>query len=270
MAMNFIKGVAEYWTPVLSTSQFLEKGVLTPEEFVIAGDELVRRCPSWAWGTDTSRTARPFLPTDKQYLITRNVPSMRRADAYAMESAAEEVLEQTDADADGWVATHTDRVEQDIPDIAALDLNAPEPDIQVYEEDDPYALDACEIVDATNVNVIRTRTYDLTISYDKYYQTPRMWLFGYDENRNPLSPEQVMEDISSDHAHKTVTVESHPHITGISCASIHPCKHASVVKTMMRSSPVEVTVSSYMFLFLKFIQGVIPTIEYDFTPDVNE
>lgn len=147
---------------------------------------------------------------------------MRRADAYAMESAAEEVLydptfafmhrrrrcshdlcarEQTDADADGWVATHTDRVEQDIPDIAALDLNAPEPDIQVYEvsvagatvggsslsprvqEDDPYALDACEIVDATNVNVIRTRTYDLTISYDKYYQTPRMWLFGYDEVR---------------------------------------------------------------------------------------
>lgn len=29
--------------------------------------------------------------------------------------------------------------------------------------------------------IIRTRTYDLYITYDKYYQTPRLWLFGYDE-----------------------------------------------------------------------------------------
>lgn len=25
------------------------------------------------------------------------------------------------------------------------------------------------------------RTYDITISYDKYYRTPRVFLFGYDE-----------------------------------------------------------------------------------------
>jgi ubiquitin-like-conjugating enzyme ATG3 len=25
------------------------------------------------------------------------------------------------------------------------------------------------------------RTYDCIISYDKHYQTPRFWLFGYDE-----------------------------------------------------------------------------------------
>jgi ubiquitin-like-conjugating enzyme ATG3 len=30
-------------------------------------------------------------------------------------------------------------------------------------------------------NILKTRTYDLSITYDKYYQTPRMWLFGYDE-----------------------------------------------------------------------------------------
>ena len=27
-------------------------------------------------------------------------------------------------------------------------------------------------------HILRTRTYDVSISYDKYYQTPRMWLFG--------------------------------------------------------------------------------------------
>ena len=42
---------------------------------------------------------------------------------------------------------------------------------------------------------------------------------------------QVLEDISSDHALKTVTLEAHPHTShgaGLH-ASIHPCKHASVM-----------------------------------------
>lgn len=29
--------------------------------------------------------------------------------------------------------------------------------------------------------ILQTRTYDLHITYDKYYQTPRLWLCGYDE-----------------------------------------------------------------------------------------
>ena len=40
-------------------------------------------------------------------------------------------------------------------------------------------------------HVLRTRTYDLMISYDKYYQVPRFWLRGYDEHRRPLQANQV-------------------------------------------------------------------------------
>lgn len=29
--------------------------------------------------------------------------------------------------------------------------------------------------------IVKTRTYDLHITYDKYYQTPRLWVVGYDE-----------------------------------------------------------------------------------------
>ena len=29
--------------------------------------------------------------------------------------------------------------------------------------------------------ILQTRTYDMYITYDKYYQTPRLWLFGYNE-----------------------------------------------------------------------------------------
>lgn len=35
--------------------------------------------------------------------------------------------------------------------------------------------------------IVQTRTYDMHITYDKYYQTPRLWLFGYDEVRDYLS-----------------------------------------------------------------------------------
>ena len=41
------------------------------------------------------------------------------------------------------------------------------------------------------------RTYDLNITYDKYYQTPRLWLFGYDENRKALSVDEMYEDFSA-------------------------------------------------------------------------
>lgn len=144
--------------------------------------------------------------------------------------------------------------------------------------------------------VIRTRTYDLHITYDKYYQTPRLWVVGYDENRQPLNVEQMYEDVSQDHAKKTVTMETHPHLPGPNMASVHPCKwvcivqnssfsksilfilnfcfllttyrHADIMKKIIQT--VEeggkiLGVHMYLIIFLKFVQTVIPTIEYDFT-----
>lgn len=47
---------------------------------------------------------------------------------------------------------------------------------------------------------------------------------GYDEHRQPLTVDQMYEDVSQDHAKKTVTMESHPHLPGPNMASVHPCK----------------------------------------------
>jgi len=82
-------------------------------------------------------------------------------------------------------------------------------------------------------NLLQVRTYDVLITYDKYYQTPRVWLIGYDENRTPLTPQQIFQDISADHAHKTVTIEPFIHSTSLQAASVHPCKHASVMKKVI-------------------------------------
>ena len=46
--------------------------ILTPEEFVAAGDFLVHTCPTWSWEAGDTKKARPFLPAGKQFLITRN------------------------------------------------------------------------------------------------------------------------------------------------------------------------------------------------------
>ena len=41
--------------------------------------------------------------------------------------------------------------------------------------------------------IIATRTYDLMITYDRYYQTPRLWLYGYDEVRIIFCCEQAFK-----------------------------------------------------------------------------
>ena len=46
-ANNIFMKLATPFMGVLTESQFLEKGVLTPEEFVLAGDQLTQKCPTW-------------------------------------------------------------------------------------------------------------------------------------------------------------------------------------------------------------------------------
>lgn len=55
-------------------------------------------------------------------------------------------------------------------------------------------------------------------------------------------------------------------------ASIHPCQHGpamlNIIEALKECGAVP-QVEQYMFIFLKFIQSVVPTIEYDYTFDVQ-
>lgn len=110
----------------------------------------------------------------------------------------------------------------------------------VIEADDPATASLSSQIAAVSAQgggrssnkLLSVRTYDCLITYDKYYQTPRMWLVGYNEAGQPLKPAEIFEDVSSDYAQKTVTVEPFPH-GNLSTASIHPCKHASVMKKVI-------------------------------------
>lgn len=321
--------LAEYLTPVLKESKFKETGVLTPDEFVVAGDHLVHQCPTWSWSSASEPSLRkPYLPADKQFLITKSVPCYKRCKDIEYCNNDEKVI-MTENDDEGWVDTHhseqiavvnemvdeltlseqeeeaqqsnkgqynaneekqtNDGQEDDNDDDEAEDMDkfmnmveeedtsaAPSKPQQVIKDktslegssgyqagDQMVDKNSCEVAD----NVVATRTYDLNITYDKYYQTPRLWLVGYDEKLKPLTINEMYQDISQDHAKKTVTMETHPHIPAV-MASVHPCRHAEVMKKIISTvedGGRELEVHSYLIVFLKLVQSVIPTLEYDFT-----
>jgi len=275
-------------------------GVLTPEEFVAAGDQLVFRCPTWAWESGDPSRLKSHLPKDKQFLVTRRVPCRNRV--AALNDAAVHETEEGDE----WMSTHMPSTSSpaaaeaeeydDVEDLGAAAASSPtatglaaevgqlslgedgaaadHEDFDELEEEGVEGADAATVPAAGAGGggvVVRTRTYDITITYDKYYQTPRFWLFGYGEDGQPLTNEEVFEDIMPDYVKRTVTIDPHPHL-GIPHASVHPCKHANVMKQIVDSmceGGAEPRTDQYLFIFLKFINSVVPTIEYDFTMEVS-
>jgi ubiquitin-like-conjugating enzyme ATG3 len=108
-ALNIGLNIADSFTPILKESKFRETGVLTPEEFVAAGDFLTGHCPTWQWApVPTSKShIKDYLPRDKQFLMTKNVPCSKRC-RHLMDSIKdnqEEIIEEETGDG-GWVDTH--------------------------------------------------------------------------------------------------------------------------------------------------------------------
>jgi len=269
--MRLVHDTAEILTPVLNKSN-IKKGILTPDEFICAGDELVSKCPTWAWATCKNKYLRGHLPEEKQYLITRGVPCSERV-SNILSNISDVQMEETD---NGWVVSEKKNIETETHNLDDFVDSSKQidNDINIDDFEEQGLLGTTEDYVALNTfndNIIYTRKYDISITYDKYYQTPRIWLFGYDEYSQPLTLEQIYEDIEPDYARKTVTIEPHPHMA--SClihASIHPCRHAAVMETFIKNiGEDKFTISQYLFIFLKFIQSVIPTINYDFTLGVN-
>jgi ubiquitin-like-conjugating enzyme ATG3 len=56
------------------------------------------------------------------------------------------------------------------------------------DDDNMFALPVEEEkTEGTGVGLKRVRKYDLSITYDFYTQTPRLWLTGYSEEGSPLT-----------------------------------------------------------------------------------
>eukprot|EP00555_Chaetoceros_dichaeta_P006367 CAMPEP_0198260296 /NCGR_PEP_ID=MMETSP1447-20131203/9303_1 /TAXON_ID=420782 /ORGANISM="Chaetoceros dichaeta, Strain CCMP1751" /LENGTH=343 /DNA_ID=CAMNT_0043947927 /DNA_START=239 /DNA_END=1270 /DNA_ORIENTATION=- len=329
---NKLRKAREWATPTLKESAFLVRGVLTPEEFVKAGDELVYKCPTWSWESGDRKKIKNYLPADKQYLVTRNVPCPTRAST--MENSVALNDEDTaqageECGGDDWLLSRIispeeqqrridEKLEEEfdildeegetvqsnddvVDELAKVKIGEEEKDNAEEDDADEYA-DMEEFEDdnviedeaaTTNTesrpdkfngddNLVKVRTYDLSLTYDKYYQTPRVWMMGYasSDSSQPLTGPEVMQDVMTDYANRTVTIDPHPHVAGPH-ASIHPCQHGAVMKTIVKNltkaasgeegeAPAKSpSVEMYLFIFLKFVSSIIPTINYDFTMEVT-
>ncbi|KAK9126141.1 hypothetical protein Scep_014987 [Stephania cephalantha] len=288
------KGTVERITGPRTVSAFKEKGVLSITEFIIAGDNLVSKCPTWSWESGEQSKRKSYLPLEKQYLITRNVPCLRRAASVEEEYEAAGVkffltmkitMAETKLDEENLPSMETlyiskNKTIQSIPSYFGGEEEEDIPDIGDYNEpDNLIETDAASLQSTYLVahepdddNILKTRTYDVSITYDKYYQTPRVWLTGYDESRMLLQPELVLEDVSQDHARKTVTIEDHPHLYG-KHASVHPCRHGAVMKKIidvLMSHGVEPQIQFVIFISVQHLHDTAIRLEIGSAVDVKD
>ena len=259
---NAFHSARQYLTPQLTVSRFHEEGKITPEEFLQSGDYLTRLSPTWSWHRGISSYMKTYLPPGKQYLVMSGAMCHSRVrdlsldasgggdDSYDLDAAIEVVRPPIGND-----HGHISYADDDYGDLASFI----DPSLCVY---DPAA-----IIDTLSTS----RRYEITIAYDNAYRTPRVYLRGFQaDTGRPLSTDEMMEDIMQDYISKTATIEAHPH-SGEAYLSIHPCRHAHtmrrLVENMIASGDVP-PIELYLFIFIKFISSMIPTIDYDQTMSV--
>ncbi|QLQ81345.1 hypothetical protein HG537_0F01060 [Torulaspora globosa] len=292
MIRSTLSSWREYLTPVSHKSTFLSSGEITPDEFVEAGDYMSSMFPTWSWNEVTNDISyRDFLPRDKQFLVTRKVPSNVRAQQLVnVDEIGTEVF-IGGGDDEGWikegVARPVERDDERKESVETDDIDEMMRDMEIEGSEDMI-----------EVPVNRSaRFYDLYITYSTSYRVPKMYIVGFHNDGTPLTAEQMFEDIAPDYRTKTATIEKLPfYKTPVLSVSIHPCKHANVmkilldkvrnVKRMRREEQQQqhreetgaddwedlqadvddsLRVDQYLVIFLKFITSVTPGIEHDYT-----
>jgi ubiquitin-like-conjugating enzyme ATG3 len=239
-ALNTVRE-AVYTPPTKST--FLQTGELTVEEFVKAGDYLVYKFRTWSWSPADPSKRNPHLPEDKQFLVTRHVPRVRKLDEL-LKGGWEGDDEDEEGEGFGEAKGSAGKVEgiKTVNDKGVVeDLTASEDDIPDMEDDDDDdeaiirddskgkkgTKNGSSSITAAGRSSTRDpeRTYTLYITYSNFYHTPRLFLSGYDgPTQMPLDPQAMMEDIVGDYKDKTVTIEEFPLLEGgVRMASVHPC-----------------------------------------------
>lgn len=246
-----------------SVSDFQNTGRLTPKEFVEAGDELLQKNPVWQW-VGGPANLQEYLPKDKKCVVYRAAPCPHRV------PVGEQASEEQTVDEDDFVTTEAPK--HDVPTTC---IESGEKTL-TWDDDDDNDSEDNDVVHSSPSDQLRV--YDVYIVYDKYYETPRMYLVGYRSDCvTPLTTDEMKEDVYRSNSGKTVTIEPHP-VLNIPCISIHPCRHAETMRSLMhlmqqnhdQNRQHTENFEQFVFpthlallLFLKFISTVVPTIQYD-------
>lgn len=320
MLRSKFRELREYLTPISHVSTFDTSGEITPEEFILAGDYLVYKFPTWSWSSAPENKRKDFLPPDKQFLVTKHVPSYIRASDYETDdmkiNEENEILpsdskatggeENTEVEEEGWSnliptynnnnehttstntneTTATNNNDEQNNDIEGEDISLASSYTSAHRhcnriEERRHSKEFIGMKETENINrsfskldinndidelidenaegeIIEPakfeyddegdisnlppdsnkRSYDLYIAYSTSYRVPKMYLVGFDNEGVPLKPDQMFEDIASDYREKTVTIEKAPFLNDATSVSIHPCRHAVVMRALMKRAKI--------------------------------
>lgn len=258
--------------PYQTESTFEQDGKITAPQYELAGDNLCSKHPAWKWASGDEDKINKHLNPEKQYLVLAGAICMTRAstciDEYGKDQEDEGFVVptiMTATDMDNLIQT-IDDAEWSDEDIVEDNATFTGPSSSSTKDTEPSSSSTTNQDD--NNSIIPCRTYDISLVYDNFYRSPHIYLIGRDENGELLSPEQMFEDITKGYTKETITIQDHPHLgKEYKHLSIHPCRHASLMHTFRQSN--DFPVEDYFFRFLKFIQTVIPTIQYDFTRTIG-
>ncbi|KAF8460323.1 autophagocytosis associated protein [Kalaharituber pfeilii] len=225
----------------LTVSKFRTTGEITMDEFVQAGDYLVYKFPTWSWSGGDAKHRNPGLPADKQFLVTKEVPCLRRLDDN-FAAGWEGGDEGEDEEWAGVGLSSTGKVtsvdEEGVVEDVGVESEDEIPDMEDDDDDEAIIRDSNKRGDKGSSGSGTTaprRQYSLYICYSVRWRTPCLYLSGYHGSTGlPLTTDEMMEDIMGDYKDKTVTIEDFPHLEGnVKMASIHPCKHAEVMRGLL-------------------------------------
>jgi len=255
------KNVAEQVIPTLKNNNFKLTGMLTPDQFVKAGDHLVYMFPLWKWANTNKKDEVSFMPHNKQMIVMKNIPFYTKN------------ILSDNTDINDWniikekknkILSITKKSTTKNSTSTFNDINLNEFEESSLEEEDLEIDDESSIIYNNNNLEKHIKLYDITITYDNYFRTPRIWFFGYTPDGLPLTYEKMTEDISKEHKGITVTLETHPFFDNLISLSVHPCKHAVVMKKLLNVN-IKTKIEEYFIFFLKFVSCIIPSLDFDFT-----
>jgi len=241
---EIFKKTAEIVKPLATGDNIKKNGELTIDQFVQAGDKLNKLNPNWCWCS--AITKNKYLPDNKQFLLLRNVNCHTNSNNLNIINDDEKIIIENnnlkELNCDNIVSEDDCNIDMDLEHLLEL------------EEDDN-----CLIISDTKQT--DERFYDIYIVYDMYFNTPRVYLFGYNHNGHPLTYTRMLDDVQQEYVSNTLTLEKHPHID-LTCLSLHPCKHSITMKNLINNID-NFQNNLYLVLFIKIISSLIPKLNYD-------
>lgn len=249
---EIFKKTVEKVKPLATGDNIKNLGELTIQQFIESGDKLIKLNPNWSWCTGIHKNK--YLPDNKQFLISRNVKCMENNNYLNIFNEEEKIIIEKKLNTKNSELNQFSESYETQHNNIDIDLDLDLESLIDLEQDDN-----CVIISDTKLT--DERFYDIHIVYDMYFNTPRIYLFGYNENSDPLTYNRMLDDIQQEYVSNTLTLEKHPHID-LTCLSLHPCKHAKTMKNLINNID-KFQNNLYLVLFIKIISSLIPKLNYD-------